>query len=154
MDSCLELILAKLFGKPVYQKLETDEEIELVEHRYVVRNIIYKNNNRLLNLSNEIMFMKDGMQINGAFFGYEYIPMIHRPIANVIVLPTFTNIINNKIVKDDCISLIHIRFDSETERNSFSENLFNKMLYMKNTGVFDKSVLNLSVFKVFRENFQ
>tara|TARA_R110000803_G_scaffold75066_7_gene139344 strand:+ start:184 stop:705 length:522 start_codon:yes stop_codon:yes gene_type:complete len=140
MDSCLRALFAKLFRRTVYHKVDSDEEIELIEHRYVVRDIYYKSHACTMNLSNVIMFQKDGIRINGAFIRYEYIPVIDRADHNVVILPTFTRIIDNKIVKGDYLSRIYIRFDSVTERESFSHNLFSKMVYVKESGKFDRSV--------------
>jgi hypothetical protein len=149
MESCLRALFAKLFKRPVYRKVSSDDEIELVEHRYVVRDIYYKSSTFSKNLSNVIMFHKDGIRINGAFVRYEYIPVINRVGNNVVILPTFTKFVDNKIVKADCLSRIYIRFDSNTERETFSHNLLSKMIYVKETGVYDRGVFKLRVARRF-----
>ena len=153
MDSCLRALFAKLFGRPIYKRVGSDDNIELIEHRYVVRNIYYKNRNRVKNLSKVIMFQKDGIRINGAFVPYEYIPLIHRSDNNIVVLPTFTNIIDNKIIKDDCISTIHIRFCGKIELETFCQNLLSKMEYTKESGEYDKSVFRLRAAKRFMKKY-
>lgn len=149
MGSCLRALFAKLFKRPVYRKVSSEDEIELIEHRYVVKNILYKNRNIVKNLSNVIMFHRDGIRINGAFVRYEYIPVIHRSTNNVVVLPTFTNIIDNVITKSDYISTIHIRFSGKTECETFAQNLLCKMVLVKESGTYDKDVFRFRVARRF-----
>ena len=152
MDSCLRALFAKLFGHPVYKRVGSDDEIELIEHRYVVRNIYYRNRDKVKNLSKVIMFQKDGIRINGAFVPYEYIPVIHRRDNNVVVLPTFTDIIDNKITGADYISNIIIRFGGIIERETFCQNLISKMVYTKDSGQYDKNVFRFRVARRFITN--
>ena len=149
MESCLRALFTKLFKRPVYRKVGSDDEIELIEHRYVVRNILYKNRTVVKNLSNVIMFHRDGIRINGAFVRYEYIPVIHRSANNVVVLPTFTNIIDNVITKSDSVSTIHIRFGGKTECDTFAHNLLSKMVLVKESGTYDKDVFRFKVARRF-----
>ena len=130
-----------------YEKI--DDDIELVEHRYVVRDIYYQTRKRVKNLSNIIMFHHDGLQINGAFVRYEYIPVIKRIGYADVLLPTFTDIVNGKIQKADTISHIYIRFDSVTEMKTFVSNIMSKMVYVKDIGIYDKSVFSLKSAKKF-----
>lgn len=149
MESCLRALFVKLFGRPVYKRVASDDEIELIEHRYVVRNIYYSNRDTVKNLSKVIMFQKDGIRINGAFVQYEYIPVIHRSANNVVVLQTFTDIIDNKITGADYISNIIIRFGGNTELETFCQNLLSKMVYTKDSGQYDKNVFRFRVAKRF-----
>lgn len=149
MESCLRALFAKFFKRPVYKRIDSDDEIELVEHRYVVRDIYYKSPHYSKNLSNVIMFHRDGIRINGAFVRYEYIPVINRVRNNVVILPTFTNFVDNKIVKADCLSRIYIRFDSNIERETFSSNLLSKMVYVKEAGIYDRGVFELGIARKF-----
>ena len=145
---CLRLF-NRFFKKSLYQKIDDVDDIELVEHRYVVRDIYYQTRKRVKNLSNIIMFHHDGLQINGAFVRYEYIPVIKRIGYADVLLSTFTDIVNGKIQKADTISYIYIRFDSVTEMKTFVSNIMSKMIYIKDIGEYDKDVFNLKSAKKF-----
>lgn len=153
MESCLDTLFARLFGRrpalATYRKIASTDEIELVEHRYVVRDIYYRTNEYTVNLSNIIMFKIDGIRINGAFIRYEYIPVINKIATDIVVLPTFTNLIDDKITKADCVSNIYIRFECPTECTTFSTNLLSKMINVKENREYDKSIFKFAVAKKF-----
>ena len=148
MDSCLRAFLEKFFKKNDYQKIDTTD-IELVEHRFVARDIYYKADDIFVNLSKIIMFHREGLEINGNFIRYEYIPVINTISPSVIMLPTFTIFDGGKIIPADNVSNIYIKFGGPIEAETFCSNLMSKMIYVKDVGGYDKNVFKFKSIRKF-----
>lgn len=148
-SSCIRALKRALLGERyAYQPIaETDNEIELVEHKIITKNMYYYNGEEYLRLSNVLSFHKNGIGIGDTFIRYEYIPIFKSgSVENSVLLITFTDLVHGKIVLRDHLSQLLIRFETRRETDTFKRTLYDKMLYVKNHDTYDNRINRFKTF--------
>lgn len=155
-SSCIRALKRFLLGerhdyKPV---TDSDNEIELVEHKIIAKNMYYCNGDEYMRLSNVLSFHKNGIGIgDDTFIRYEYIPIFKSgSVENSVLLITFTDLIHGKIVLRDHLSQILIRFETRREVETFKRTLYDKMLYVKNHDIYDNRINRFRTFGILYKN--
>lgn len=156
MLDCLRRLT--MFGSG-YKPVETSENIEMMNLSSdigTIKMVAYfsENGKRLYRKSYDslLKFEPTGLVIEEFHLKYEWIASF-RIINNVLILLTFTDIVDNKVRKCDKLSYIVFYFDNNQFGPQFQKHFIkNVMIYMKK-GKYDVSISNMDSFKRVRSIF-
>jgi hypothetical protein len=150
--------LAKLFtyDEHLEEKTSSYVDIEMMDNKYYLLKCFYRNHKsvELIELPEVIYFYHDSIRFGDVILKYEYIANFNicKSDCKMVIINTFTRIVDGKIECVDQIGQFALIFDTNDNINYFISKLYSKLLSYKDINNFDKKILHFKNFKKIYRN--